>query len=111
MSVTVDAGSITVSIMSLYPGVSQNDFSFNFTIIILDSDTNEVYREVFNTTTDRIVVIQLEIGSYTVQVFSQNKYGTSGTAISLANVQMAAPSASPTQDIEENDRKYNHTFA
>lgn len=105
LSVVNGSRSINLTVSSPFPGVPLNDPSFVFEINVTDSANDTVYSSTFNGTfIDRDISIGLPAGGiYTVEVYSQNKYGISDTAVAvvLANVQTTDP---PT--LEDNSSKY-----
>ena len=91
VSVTVNEGSITVTVASQNPGVSASDDSYFFNVVVTDGNQVVLYNMSFNGTADRTFTVDLPIGAYTVQIYSQNMYGVSQGFSATANVTMNAP--------------------
>ena len=98
ISVKVNIGSITVTLQSLYPGVEPEDnSSFFFYVTVFDDQSNIVYNMTYGLN-DKNITIDLPIGVYTVEVFSQNTYGMSQRVSSTANVTMTMDTSPTIED-------------
>ena len=97
ISVKVNIGSITVTLQSLYPGVEPGDNSFFFYVTVFDDQSNVVYNMTYGLN-DENITIDLPIGVYTVEVFSQNTYGMSDRVSSTANVIMTMDTSPTIED-------------